>query len=396
MKLYFLPLIIILFLLLVVDVFIYKRLKRSQRWPRLAAKVYLVVSVILYTSFAGMLCIERETASNGTLVAIMWYLFAFYTFSAIKVLSLAVYAFSWFRWLNRYVKSFFRILAAVLALYIVTIAYKGAWVTPYEIEVKNETFTFNRLPEAFDGYKIVLFSDAHLGTYNGDTTFVARFVDEMNRLNPDMICFAGDLVNRKSSEIIPYEGILSRLHAPDGVMAILGNHDYANYTTWRDEKAQIADRQTLKKMERKASWTLLDNDSRLIARGSDTIAVIGTGNFAKPVKLRSNDNKKAYTNYSDDRFKIYLQHNPYAWRHHVLNKSTVDLMLAGHTHAMQMVFEIGGNRFSPAAFDFEEWGGAYREGSQVLYVNTGMGMMGVPMRIGVPPEITVITLKCAP
>ena len=73
--------------------------------------------------------------------------------------------------------------------------------------------------------------------------------------------------------------------------------------------------------------------------------------------------------------------------------SNIDLMLAGHTHAWQIMLKLGNWRWSPACMRYPEWGGAYREGKQQLYVNIGTGMVGTPMRIGATPEITVITLR---
>ena len=103
----------------------------------------------------------------------------------------------------------------------------------------------------------------------------------------------------------------------------------------------------------------------------------------------------AHQGLNDDKFKKLLSHDRRHWRGEVLTRSNIDLMLSGHTHAMQIEIDLFGLRLSPAAWIYPEWGGVYKEGKQVLYVNIGIGEVAMPMRIGATPEITVITLKNA-
>ena len=140
-------------------------------------------------------------------------------------------------------------------------------------------------------------------------------------------------------------------------------------------------------------WTLLNDDYVIIKRDSSQIVLIGNENFGDRVGEKRGSLPKAYSGLRDGNFKIQLQHNPYAWRANTLTNSNIDLMLAGHTHAWQLMLKIGKWRWSPACLRYPEWGGAYHEGDRWLYVNIGTGMVGTPMRIGTPPEITVITLK---
>lgn len=252
---------------------------------------------------------------------------------------------------------------------------------------------FDRLPDAFDGYRIVQWSDAHLGTYDGHTAIVEKQVQAINDLHPDLICFTGDLVSRETNEAEPYREILSRLHAPDGVFSVLGNHDYDNYVHWDDENAKLADRKALCDLQTGIGWRLLNDDHAIIRRGNDQLVLIGTENFGDRPGEKQGNLAKAYSGLRDGNFKILLQHNPYAWRANTLTNSNIDLMLAGHTHAFQMMLTLGKWRLSPARLKYREWGGAYNEGDRWLYVNIGTGMVGPPMRIGATPEITVITLK---
>ena len=88
-------------------------------------------------------------------------------------------------------------------------------------------------------------------------------------------------------------------------------------------------------------------------------------------------------------FQILLSHNPTHWRREVLPQSNVDLMLAGHTHGMQM--KLG--NYSLASYIYPEWCGMYLEEARGLYVNLGIGYVGLPFRFGAWPEITVLTLR---
>jgi len=91
--------------------------------------------------------------------------------------------------------------------------------------------------------------------------------------------------------------------------------------------------------------------------------------------------------------KILMSHDPTHWDAQVKEKTDIDLMLAGHTHGAQFGIEIPGWRWSPVTMRYKQWGGLYTEGNQNLYVNTGLGSIGYPGRVGMPPEITVFELR---
>ena len=125
-----------------------------------------------------------------------------------------------------------------------------------------------------------------------------------------------------------------------------------------------------------------------IKTGNDSIAIIGVENAGGKSFTDRADLKKAVAGIPENEFKILLSHDPSHWRREVLPKSNIDLMLAGHTHGMQ--FKIG--NWSPSKYSYPEWGGLYSEGSQQLYVSTGVGE-NVAFRFGVYPQIVEITLK---
>ena len=388
MKIHWLGLIVVAVLCIAIDVYICRRLRRTgYRWSSWFNAVLTIFTAGLATGVAVM-PLSDATTSNSTFVAGQYMLYTFFAILAPVALGTLIYG------IGRLIKQrWMTVCAFVVAALVFGVMWWGAVVTPGKIEVKEVELAFDRLPDAFDGYRIVQWSDAHLGTYNGRTAIVERQIQTINNLHPDMICFTGDLVSRKTDEALPYRDLLAQLHASDGVFSVLGNHDYDNYVNWKNEGEKLADRKALCDLQEKAGWRLLNDDYAIIRRGDQQIVLIGTENFGDhPFEKRGNL-AKAYSGLNDGNFKIELQHNPYAWRANTLTNSNIDLMLAGHTHAWQIMLTLGNWRWSPACLRYPEWGGAYNEDNRWLYVNIGTGMVGPPMRIGATPEITVITLR---
>ena len=135
-------------------------------------------------------------------------------------------------------------------------------------------------------------------------------------------------------------------------------------------------------------WKMLNNSHVILHHQGDSIALIGVENDGEPPFSQFADLSKAKQG-TDGMFKLLLSHNPTHWRREVLPQSDIDLMLAGHTHAMQGIF-FGR---SLAELKYPEWRGMYTEDGRSLYVNIGIGYVGLPFRFGAWPEITVITLK---
>ena len=388
MRVHWLGLIIMAVLCIAMDVYICRRLSRNgYRWVMRFNALLALLAAGLCIGI-GVMPLSSASMSNSAFVTCQYMLYTFFAILAPKALGLLVYAAG--RWMKLSSASF---CAFVVATLVFGIMWWGAIVTPGQIDVQEVELEFERLPDAFDGYRIVQWSDAHLGTYDGRTAIVEKQINTINALRPDMICFTGDLVSRETNEAVPYRDLLARLHAPDGVFSVLGNHDYDNYVQWENEQDKLADRKALCDLQEVVGWRLLNDDYALISRGKDQIVLIGTENYGDRPGEKQGNLAKAYSGLHDGNFKIQLQHNPYAWRANTLTNSNIDLMLAGHTHAWQLMLTVGKWRWSPACIRYPEWGGAYNEGGRWLYVNIGTGMVGPPMRIGATPEITVITLK---
>lgn len=264
----------------------------------------------------------------------------------------------------------------------------GSLIGPYHLQVRQVEFCSPRLPEAFDGYRVLQFSDLHSGSFSRHPEFVERLVREANNQRADLMVFSGDLVNQRSSELAPFVPVLSRLQAPDGVFSVLGNHDYGTYYRWPSPQAEEENLNRLQAMQEQMGWTLLNNDHRLIRRGNEAIALAGVENEGEPPFSQHGDLRQALQG-TDSLFQILISHNPTHWKREVLPQSHVDLTLSGHTHAMQCV--LFGR--SLAALKYPQWHGLYRESHQALYVNIGIGYVGLPFRFNARPELTVITLR---
>ncbi len=265
----------------------------------------------------------------------------------------------------------------------------GTTVGFSKLDVRQVEYYSEELPHRFDGYRIVQFSDAHVGTYlNGRRHILEKAIDSINAQKADMVVFTGDLQNMRPSEIRPLAPILSRLHAKDGVVSILGNHDYAVYVK-DDEKTKEANNRETIDLERQMGWTLLLNEHLTVRRGNDSIVVAGMENDGESMYAPKLGNvAKTLEGLSGNPFTVMLEHDPTCWRRKILPQSKAQLTLSGHTHAMQ--FELFG--WSPASLIYKEWGGMFYEGSRAINVSTGLGGF-MPFRFGVPGEIVVITLR---
>ena len=278
-------------------------------------------------------------------------------------------------------------IATLLSLIWIVISLYGILFGWKKIEVERVAVTSSQIPTSFNGYKIVQLSDFHIGTYATAPECVNRIVDRVNSLNPDLIVFTGDLVNSSSDEIKEFTEILSRLHAKDGIYSVLGNHDYCLYRQYHGDDTPVKQLAEVIGYEKKIGWKVLRNESEQIVRGNDSIALIGVENAGSGAFPNKSDLKGALKGISKSEYKILLSHDPSHWRREVLPESDIDLMLAGHTHAMQ--FKIGG--WSPSSFVYPEWGGLYEGDGQKLYVSTGIGE-NIAFRFGAWPQIVEIIL----
>ena len=285
----------------------------------------------------------------------------------------------------------------LMSTLIVSMGIYGRSIGIWKLHCTKDTLSSSSIPPAFHNYRIALFTDFHLGTFGTDTTFAHRVVDSIMQAQPDIILFGGDLVNYDTKEIIPFLPVLSRLHAPDGVYAVMGNHDYQENRHWNSPVQRQNSVNRMKKLLSSVGWTLLDNESRFLVKESDSIALIGTENDGLPPFPSLGDLQKATRQLTNTlskkkHFSILLTHDPTCWKRKVVHQTNISLTLSGHTHACQ--FQWGD--FSPASWKYAEWAGWYNQGDQHLFVSKGVGEAFLFARIGAWPEINLITLHHLP
>ena len=264
----------------------------------------------------------------------------------------------------------------------------GAFAGFQQFDVNSVDCYFSDLPEAFDGYRIALFSDAHVGSYtSGDEKVLEAAVDSLLAMKADAIFFLGDIQNVGPWELREKLPILGRLKAPDGVFSILGNHDYSTYIGGDPRRKLAYEKQTVQ-LEREMGWRLLLNDNYVLRHGNDSIYFCGM-----------EDNEKVNTDHGYGRieqavegvgkgqFAILLAHNPKVWRRKALPESNVQLTLSGHTHGGQV--SLFG--FSTTSMFYDEDKGLYQEGERQLFVTKGLGAL-IPLRFNVNGEVVLLTL----
>ncbi len=271
-------------------------------------------------------------------------------------------------------------LALVCALWLV-LAY-GYFVGRFQLQVVPTTYQNASLPTSFDGYKIVQISDLHLSTFDDRPSALQRVVDSVNAQRPDLICFTGDLVTIGVAEAAPYTSILRQLHATDGVVSVLGNHDFMIYNRLTPAEQAAEVERLVAYQQNELGWTVLRNAHYSITRNThpttcddhpqithnsqnpqtsstDTLTIVGVDNSSCGSEgfhtIHRGDLTKALE--GTDGFRILLSHDPTHWRAEVLPQTDIPLTLSGHTHSGQIrLFGIPLSRVS-----FQDNAGWYTE-----------------------------------
>ena len=289
-------------------------------------------------------------------------------------------------------RQFFGRLAGLVALVPAAGIIYGITKGKYNFKVHRINLSFKDLPEAFHGTTITQISDLHVGSFDNRAE-VQHAVNLVAEQNSDLVFFTGDLVNNKAKEMEPWLELFIPLKAPMGKYSILGNHDYGDYSDWPSAHAKRENMQQLYHMHERLGFKLLRNENLRIEKSGQYLELLGMENWGRGF-AQYGDYKKTLLGTQEDSFKILLSHDPSHWEEQVMNHPTqVHLTLAGHTHGAQFGVEIPGFRFSPVQFRYSRWAGLYAENNRYLYVNRGLGFIGFPGRVGIWPEITVITLQ---
>ena len=269
----------------------------------------------------------------------------------------------------------------------------GIFKAKYNFKIYHLKISFDHLPKQFDGLKIVQISDLHIGSFNYNYKILERAVRLINNLKPDLILCTGDLVNNYAWELRGWDNVLIKLVAKKGKYAVLGNHDYGDYSQWDSIDEKESNLEAIKQFYKNIQFKLLLNEAEVISKNNASISIVGVENWGKPPFKQYGRLQKAVKKVKSIPFKILLSHDPSHWSGEVVDITNIDLTLSGHTHGMQVGFQFKNFQWSPIKYKYKHWVGLYKKGCQYLYVNRGLGWLGFPGRLGMRPEITNIELR---
>ncbi len=371
--------------------------------------IFLIINVITIGNFILQLVLFRDkgmmtpyfTYSFGLFIMIMVFQFIVISFLFLEdIIRLPHWVYHLFTkgFNNSFQYSpdrreFISKLALLMASIPVGALFLGMLRGKYNYRVIKHKLSFDNLPPSFEGFKIIHVSDFHCGSFDNQEK-VKYGINMINNQKPDVILFTGDMVNNMAKEIIPWKELISSLKAPFGKYAVLGNHDYGDYIPWDSEGEKKKNMNDLLTHLREMGFHVLLNESTLIKKDSDEIALIGVENWGAGGFKKNGNFDQASKNVLDNSFKILLSHDPSHWQQKIIDHPThVDLTLSGHTHGMQFGIEIPGwIKWSPVKYRYKYWAGVYQEKNQFINVNRGFGFLAYPGRVGIYPEISLLEL----
>ncbi len=380
-------LLLYLVLIIIPDLYLFKRYIRPKRIAAWKKLMWFVPGLVMIIFTLIMACSKHFAPSDYTVFSIYLALFGLLVCTKLAFLVCSVVGRGVARLFHSR-KNWGNLAGVCLAIFVAYATIYGLTAGVNRFDVNRVTLQVKGLPPAFNGYRIVLFSDAHVGSFTGcRQALLHEAYDSINAQQADAICFVGDLQNVKPDELEPFRHLLNSLQSRDGVFSVLGNHDYAEYFNGtKEEKDSIANEMI--EQQRLMGWRLLNNEHVMIRRGADSIFVAGMENDGEPPFPNKADVKKAVDGIPQGAFTIMLQHDPTSWHRTILPECDAQLTLSGHTHGGQ----IGLFGVTASSMRYAEDDGLYEEDGRLLYVSRGLGGL-LPFRFGVTAEIVVITLN---
>ncbi len=284
-------------------------------------------------------------------------------------------------------------IGLIISMSLSLVLFYGIVFGRNSLSIQKVELEFSTLPKEFDNYKIVHISDIHLGSFLHSKKLMKNVQSQIQNIKPDLILFTGDLVNNFSYELDGWDTIFNKINSTEHSFSILGNHDYGNYSNWKSESDKIENFNILTRAHSSMGFELLRNENSVISVGTDSIYIIGVENWGHPPFPQYANLKQALAGVPSNAFKILLTHDPAHWEAQIDGKKDIQLTLSGHSHGLQLGFVKAGIPFSLSYLTRKNWGGLYKSNNNYLYVNTGLGTVGIPFRIDMPAEITVISLR---
>ena len=269
---------------------------------------------------------------------------------------------------------------------IFLIAYLQGTYNCNELEIRSLTIEIENLPQEFDGLKIAVLGDTHLGNFAKYKKYFNQIGNAINSHNVDLLLFTGDLVNTMPKEGVPFIPFFNSLNVKYGKYAVMGNHDFCKYFDWSDEIVKETMIYNTKKMYNSCGFSLLENEYVLLEKDTlSKICIVGadeTGNL-----------QETFKDCPSEVFKILLIHNVKDSEIQIARNKDIGLTISGHTHALQCAYNILGKKISPAQLLFKHWDGLYNIENKYLFVTRGVGYAGIPVRMGLKPEVSILELR---
>jgi predicted MPP superfamily phosphohydrolase len=265
-------------------------------------------------------------------------------------------------------------LAATPLLAVSATSAYARLVEPYNYHVSQTDIFIRDLPERFEGFRITQLTDVHHSRILG-LDQIRRVVELAQQTKPDLFALTGDYTTSYRRYIEPCAEALGALKAPEGVWAVLGNHDH--YT---DPEL------TTRALERN-HIPVLNNANTSLRRGPDILQLAGIDDWS----WAGTNWPRAMHGLDSKRPTVLLSHQPIVID--LAESQKIDLILSGHTHGGQINLPVIG---APARFvtkDLKYAQGLFRRAETQLYVSSGTGVIGLPVRFGVRPEIAVLRLR---
>jgi hypothetical protein len=267
---------------------------------------------------------------------------------------------------------------ALVAAPFAALAY-GSFIGRLDFHVREVDIALPDLPAALDGLRLLHLSDIHLSAFLSERDF-ARVIDTANTLRPHLALVTGDLISNAGDPLDACIRQIARLKTDAGIFGCMGNH----------ERYAVAEQYTQQAAAR-AGVRFLRHQAAPLHYGDAVLNLAG-------VDYQSLGDRQHYLRGADrliapGAFNLLLSHNPDVFP--VAARQGYDLLLAGHTHGGQVSVEILDRSINPARFLTPYVYGLYRSGPSAAYVTRGIGTIGVPARIGAPPEISILRLRKA-
>ena len=281
----------------------------------------------------------------------------------------------------------------IIGLLIFSVIAYGTLRGRFNFKTEEITIRIKDLNPNLNGLKIIQLSDMHLSGFYHHRKLLQEEIKKINNYQPDIIANTGDFVTYGWREFEGTDTILARAKSRYGNFAVFGNHDSGTYLPSHADTVQKVNILRMNELIQSSGYIILNDEHAVIDIKGTKVAIIGVTTGGRHPDIIHGDLNKALLGLDSVDFRILLCHDPNQWEEDVTYKTNIELTLAGHTHGMQMGILTKKFRWSPSKYFYPQWNGLYSKDDQFLYVNRGFGVLAVPFRIWMPPEITVIKLE---